>query len=71
MNAIKKVLSNPLVWITVGYLLFPVDFVADAVPVAGTADDLVLFLITYLIQELMNNGNNNGNNNYNNNNRTN
>lgn len=62
MNAIKRVLSNPLVWVTVIYLLFPVDFVPDVTPVVGTADDLVLFLVTLIIQELSK-GNNNQNNN--------
>lgn len=52
MEAIKRVLSNPLVWVTVIYLLLPVDFAPDAAPVVGTADDLLLMLITLIIQEL-------------------
>lgn len=50
-DALSKILKNPMVWAAIIYLLFPVDFVADAVPVAGTADDLAVMLVTMLLQE--------------------
>lgn len=57
-KALRKVLSNPVIWITAVYLIFPVDLIEDSVPVAGTLDDLAVFVITSLIQELIHNNNN-------------
>lgn len=49
--AITRVLCNPLVWVSVIYLLVPIDLVVDAIPVAGTFDDLLFLIITLVAQE--------------------
>ena len=48
MQSIKNVLKNPLVWISIIYLLFPIDIVTDAIPVAGTVDDLLAMILAML-----------------------
>ena len=53
MDALKKVLSNPMLWVAVIYLLVPVDVVPDAVPVVGTLDDLIPFIAAMIIQDKM------------------
>lgn len=49
-DGFKRVLSNPMVWLAIIYLIVPVDFVPDAVPVVGTLDDLVPVLLAMVIQ---------------------
>lgn len=49
-DAFLKVLHNPMFWVAVIYLLVPVDFLSDAVPVVGTMDDLIPFVIALVIQ---------------------
>lgn len=51
MKALSNVMKNPLVWISIIYLLFPVDIVADAIPVAGTVDDLIILILTLMYQD--------------------
>ena len=53
MDALKKVLRNPMLWVAVIYLLVPVDIVPDAVPIAGTLDDLIPFIISMIVQDTM------------------
>lgn len=53
METFKKVLSNPMLWVAIIYLVVPVDFVPDAVPVVGTLDDLLPFVVSMIIQEKM------------------
>ena len=53
METFKKVLLNPMLWIAIIYLVVPVDFVPDAVPVVGTLDDLLPFVVSMIIQEKM------------------
>lgn len=53
METFKKVLSNPMLWVAIIYLAVPVDFVPDAVPVVGTLDDLLPFVVSMIIQEKM------------------
>ena len=50
-SALSRVLTNPMVCISVVYLLFPTDLVADALPVVGTADDLIIMVVTMFLQE--------------------
>jgi len=50
MNILKKVLSNPMVWVAAIYLLLPIDLVPDAMPVVGTLDDLVPVLLALILQ---------------------
>lgn len=52
IKSFKKVLTNPAVWIAAIYLLFPTDIIPDAVPVAGTLDDLVVMILTLVIQDI-------------------
>ena len=51
MQSIKNVLKNPLVWLSVIYLLFPIDIVTDAIPVAGTVDDLLAMILAMWYQD--------------------
>jgi len=45
-------LAKLLAWITVGYLLSPIDLIPDFIPVLGILDDLLLvpFLITITLK---------------------
>lgn len=45
LNALKASVGNPAIWISAAYMLFPADVVPDAVPVAGTIDDLIVLCI--------------------------
>ena len=53
METLKKVLMNPILWVAIIYLIVPVDFVPDAVPVVGTLDDLIPFIASMIIQDKM------------------
>ena len=53
METFKKVLLNPMLWVAIIYLVVPVDFVPDAVPVVGTLDDLLPFIVSMIIQDKM------------------
>jgi len=53
MEALKKVLKNPMLWVAIIYLLVPADVVPDAVPVVGTLDDLIPFIASMIIQDKM------------------
>lgn len=61
-QALGKVLTNPVIWISALYLILPVDLVEDSVPVAGTLDDLLVFVLSSFIQELFRGNSNNTNN---------
>jgi len=37
-------LAKILIWITVGYLLSPIDLIPDFIPVLGLLDDFILCL---------------------------
>jgi len=52
-KTLKKVLMNPILWVAIIYLIVPVDFVPDAVPVVGTLDDLIPFIASMIIQDKM------------------
>lgn len=53
METLKKVLRNPMLWVAMVYLIVPVDLVPDAVPVVGTLDDLLPFIVSMIVQEKM------------------
>lgn len=53
MEILKKVLRNPMLWVAIIYLIVPVDLVPDAVPVIGTLDDLLPFIVSMIVQEKM------------------
>ena len=42
-----------MLWVAIIYLIVPVDFVPDAVPVVGKLDDLLPFIISMIIQDKM------------------
>ena len=44
-KALKSSIGNPAVWLSAAYMLFPADVVPDAVPVAGTIDDIAILCI--------------------------
>lgn len=50
MDILKKVLSNPMLWVAALYLLLPIDLVPDAMPVVGTLDDLVPVFLALIVQ---------------------
>lgn len=53
MVTLKKVLSNPMLWVAIVYLIIPVDLIPDAAPVVGTLDDLLPFIVSMIVQEKM------------------
>ena len=50
MESIKKVFKNPMFYVALIYLLFPADILPDAVPIIGTLDDLVPFIVSLIVQ---------------------
>lgn len=49
-DAFNKLLRNPMFWVALVYLLFPVEFLPDATPVIGTVDDLLFWIISLVVQ---------------------
>lgn len=49
-QAVSAMLRNPMFWVAVVYLLFPVDFLPDVAPVVGTLDDLLVFIVSTVVQ---------------------
>ncbi len=46
----KKISKNPMFWIAIVYMLFPMDFIPDAIPIAGNIDDVIMFIWSSLVQ---------------------
>ena len=46
----NDLLHNWVFWVAVIYLLIPVEFLPDAMPVVGTLDDLVPFVVSLIVQ---------------------
>ncbi len=53
MKYVKQVAANPLFWIALVYLGFPVDLVPDALPVVGVADDGLLVIAATIVQSFL------------------
>lgn len=49
-RAFDDLIHNPVFWVAVLYLLLPADLLADAIPVAGTIDDLVPIICSLIYQ---------------------
>lgn len=49
-KAFNDLLHNWVFWVAVIYLLIPVEFLPDAMPVVGTLDDLVPFVVSLIVQ---------------------